>query len=139
MANLLWLPALAVGALQMYRVDAGALTSWGADVFGPIAIYGSLRTGGSIARWFSKTPPSPWLSATIVLTGCFAWELCQLYDLDGTLLAITRGQFDPLDLGAYVLGAAVAFSGEKLLQRRIARATGVSAIATPREPTPGSM
>ncbi len=110
------MPALAVGALQMYHVDAGPLTKWGADVFGPIALYGSFRTGGTILSWISKRTPSPFWSAIIVLAGCFAWELCQLYDLDGTLLAITAGQFDPFDLVAYVAGVAIAFGAERFFR-----------------------
>ena len=47
LANVLWLPALAVGALQMYRVQAGVITSHGADFFGPIALYASLRAHGT--------------------------------------------------------------------------------------------
>lgn len=117
-ANVLWFPALVVGALQMFDVQAGAITSWGADFFGPIALYGSLRTGGTIARWFTKRPPSPRVSAIIVLAGCVAWEICQLFNLDGTLLAITAGQFDPIDIAAYVLGVTAAFGAETLVVRR---------------------
>jgi hypothetical protein len=58
------------------------------------------------------------MSAIIVLAGCTAWEICQLFNLDGTLLAITVGHFDPLDLAAYVLGVAVAFGTETLVARR---------------------
>ncbi len=114
LANVLWLPALAVGALQMYRVRAGVLTSYGADFLGPIALYASCRTNGTIARWFIQKAPSPAASAAIVLAGCVSWELCQLHDFTGTPLAITRGRFDPLDLAAYVLGVALSFGTEML-------------------------
>jgi hypothetical protein len=117
LANLLWLPALAVGALQMYDVQAGALTSYGADFFGPIALYASCRVHGTVLRWFMSKPPSPGASAAIVLTGCILWELCQRFDFSGTPLAITAGRFDPGDIAAYLLGVALAFGTEKLLSR----------------------
>jgi hypothetical protein len=117
--NLAWLPALAVGALQMVHVRAGALTDYGADFFGPIALYASTRSHGSILRWvFSKGAPSAPLSAVIVLAGCVAWEFCQLFDLSGTPLAITKGHFDPGDLAAYAIGVATAFATEKAYLRK---------------------
>jgi len=113
-ANLCWLPALAVGALQMYRVDAGLLTAYGADFFGPIALYASMRANGTIFRRFVSRPPSPHASAVIVIIGCVAWEWCQRYDFSGTPLLITRGTFDPYDIVAYVAGSALAFIAEKV-------------------------
>ena len=112
---MLWLPALAIGALQMLHVQAGALTNWGADFFAPIALYGSLRTSDAIPRWFQ--PPSPLLSAVIVFAGCLAWEICQRFDFRGTLLATTVGQYDPIDIAAYALAVAVAFGTETLVSR----------------------
>jgi hypothetical protein len=115
--NLAWLPALAVGALQMLHVRAGALTDYGADFFGPIAVYASIRSNGSILRWLTKKPPSATSSALIVLSGCAAWEVCQLFDLSGTPLAITKGHFDPWDLAAYAIGVATAVATEKAYLR----------------------
>lgn len=120
-ANLCWLPALAVGALQMYRVDAGILTAYGADFFGPIALYASLRTDGSILRRFVRRTPSPAVSSAIVLAGCVAWEWCQRYDFRGTPLMITHGRFDPWDIVAYVAGVAIAFLTEKLTAQKLMR------------------
>ena len=113
-ANLCWLPALAVGALQMYRVNAGVLTAYGADFFGPIALYASLRANGTLLRRFFSRPPSPAVSAAIVIIGCVAWEWCQRYDFSGTPLLITRGTFDPYDIVAYFASVVVAFITEKL-------------------------
>lgn len=117
LANLAWLPALAVGGLQMFGIDAGALTQWGADLFGPIALYVSMRTGGTVMNRFMKTPSSPLASAAIVVALCTAWEICQLFDFSGTPLAITAGRFDPIDLAAYAAGAAIGF-GVELAWRR---------------------
>lgn len=116
-ANLCWIPALVVGALQMYRVDAGFLTAYGADFFGPIALYASLRANGTILRRLVPRPPSPYASAAIVIAGCVAWEWCQRYDFSGTPLMITRGTFDLYDIVAYVTGAALALITEKLAVR----------------------
>jgi hypothetical protein len=124
-ANLTWLPALAVGALQMYRVDAGVLTAYGADFFGPIALYASLRVNGTIFRRFMTRPPVPAAAAGIVILGCVAWEWCQRYDFSGTPLLITRGTFDPYDIVAYVAGAALAFITEKLATPKL---SGVAAL-----------
>ena len=113
--NLLWLPAIAVGAMQMLDVRAGLLTNQGADFFGPIALYASIRNGGTVLRWFARRTPSRAASASIVLVCCVAWELCQLYDFSGTPLVITAGRFDPWDLLAYVAGVVAAAGVERLL------------------------
>lgn len=118
LANALWLPAIAVGVLQMYRVDAGALTNYGADFFGPIALYASFRTNGTIMRRFTKEAPSPAASALLVLAGCVLWEVCQLFDFSGTPLGITAGRFDPGDLAAYVLGVALPYAVEMTVLHR---------------------
>jgi|SRR6185436_10139155 len=112
--GLLWLPALAVGALQMKDIQAGVITDYGADFFGPIALYASFRTHGWVP--FLKRAPSPSASAAIVLIGCVLRELSQLYDFKGTPLAITVGSFDPWDIAAYILGVALAFATEKLVR-----------------------
>lgn len=111
LANILWIPAIIVGTLQMLRINAGPLTEWGTDFFGPIALYGSLRTNGTVARWFADKPPSAFLSALFVFVGCVAWEVGQFYDL-------VSGHYDPADIAAYALGVAVAVGGETLLERR---------------------
>jgi hypothetical protein len=33
-------------------------------------------------------------AAVSVSVGCFAWEICQRFDLSGTILYITRGTYD---------------------------------------------
>ena len=118
LANLLWFPALTVGALQMFGVEAGALTSYGADLFAPIALYASFRSNGTILKWFMKQPLRSAIAAVVVISGCVAWELCQRYDFRNTPLAITRGRFDPLDIVAYVMGVGIAFAMDELLMRR---------------------
>ena len=90
-----------IGGLQMYRVDAGLLTSYGADLLAPPYMYLMLRGGRLRLR--------PLASLAAVLGGCFVWEWMQRYDLGGTPLVITRGTFDPFDLLAYTLGLLVSY------------------------------
>jgi len=85
-----------IGGLQMYRVDAGWWTSYGADLLAPPYLYLMLRSG--------RLRLGPRTALAIVLGGCFLWEWLQRYDLSGTPLAITRGAFDPYDLLAYAAG-----------------------------------
>jgi hypothetical protein len=90
-----------IGGLQMYRINAGFLTNYGADLLAPPYLYLMLRGGrfhlGSLA------------ALTTVLGGCFLWEWMQRYDFAGTPLAITRGRFDPFDLLAYTVGLVAIY------------------------------
>jgi hypothetical protein len=134
LANLLWLPALSVGALQMLGVQAGALTSYGADLFAPIALYASFRSNGTLLKWFMKQPLRPAVAAAVVISGCVAWELCQRYDFRNTPLAITHGRFDPLDIVAYVMGVGIAFTMDVLWMRRsVDVSRGADSIAVIKE------
>jgi hypothetical protein len=97
LANAYFLVVFAgIGGLQMYHVDAGPLTDWGADLFGPPCLYIAFRSG----RWRL----GPTASALTVFGGCFAWEWAQRWDLSGTPLFFTRGRFDSVDVAAYALG-----------------------------------
>lgn len=90
-----------IGGLQMYRVNAGFLTNYGADLLAPPYMYLMLRGGRFHLRSLS--------ALAVMLGGCFLWEWMQRYDLTGTPLAITRGSFDPFDLLAYTLGLVVIY------------------------------
>jgi hypothetical protein len=90
-----------IGGLQMYRVNAGLLTNYGADLLAPPYMYLALRGGRFRLR--------PLTALTTVLGGCFLWEWMQRYDLAGTPLGITRGTFDPFDLLAYTVGLLVSY------------------------------
>jgi len=90
-----------IGGLQMYRVNAGLLTNYGADLFAPPYLYLVLRGGRLHSR--------PFVALATVLGGCFLWEWMQRYDFSGTPLAITRGSFDPFDLLAYTVGLVVIY------------------------------
>lgn len=92
---------VAIGGLQMYRVNAGFLTNYGADLLAPPYMYLSLRAGRFRLR--------PFTTLITLLSGCFLWEWLQRYDLAGTPLGITRGSFDPFDLLAYTVGLLVSY------------------------------
>jgi hypothetical protein len=91
-----------IGGLQMYGVNAGLLTSYGADLLAPPWLYLMFRMGRR------KIRPVPAL--LVVFLGCLAWELAQLRDFSGTPLAISRGTFDPLDIIAYAAGLLAIFA-----------------------------
>lgn len=88
-----------IGGLQMYDVDAGVLTSYGADLLAPPYLYVMFRRG--------RLHLGPSAALIGVFGGCALWEWAQRYDFSGTPLAITRGTFDPLDLVAYAAGLIV--------------------------------
>ena len=90
-----------IGGLQMYHVDAGLLTSYGADLFAPPYLYVMFRQG--------RLRLSPLVALLTVFGGCALWEWAQRYDFGGTPLAITRGTFDPLDIVAYAVGLIVCY------------------------------
>lgn len=86
--------ALAVGALQMYRVHGGLLTDYGADVFGTAWLYALARQGRTI---FQRGRTLSSGSAAIIV-----FLLCALSEF-GQRWHIVPGRFDPFDLAAYAL------------------------------------
>ncbi len=90
-----------IGGLQMYRVDAGLLTSYGADLLAPPYLYVIFRS--------RPLRLSALTALAVVLGGCFLWEWLQRYDLGGTPLGITHGRFDPFDLLAYTVGLLATY------------------------------
>jgi hypothetical protein len=98
-----------IGGLQMYRVNAGLLTNYGADFFAPPYLYVMLRSGRLRLR--------PFTALSVVLSGCYLWEWMQRYDLSGTPFAITRGHFDPFDILAYTIGLLLIYAADILWLR----------------------
>jgi hypothetical protein len=104
-----------IGGLQMYRVRLGWVTSYGADVLLPALLYFWLRQGRTLI-WHRPLGRSP--SFSLVLAGCFAWELSQKYDFTGTPLAVASGTFDPADFAAYLIGLGAAVTVDARLGKR---------------------
>jgi hypothetical protein len=84
--------ALAVGALQMYRVRGGLLTDYGADVFGTAWLYAITRSGRTILQ--RGRTVSAGSAATIVFVLCVVSEF-------GQKLHFVPGRYDPYDIAAY--------------------------------------
>jgi hypothetical protein len=92
--------ALFVGALQALRVNAGMLTSYGADVFGTAWLYAMFRQGATILqRGRRLSAPA---TAAVVFAGCAGSEWGQRLDL-------IPGRFDPYDLVAFAVTVAACY------------------------------
>jgi len=93
--------ALAVGALQMFRVHGGWLTNYGADLFGTAWLYMMFREGRTV---FQKgTPMRAVATALFVFAGCAASEF-------GQRAHVVPGRFDWLDLVAYAAAVAACLA-----------------------------
>lgn len=99
--NLSFLGVVIVGGLQMFRVNAGFVTSYGGDVIGPVFLYIATRSGKTVLSRLRVPKPGPLMAAGGLFGLCALWEWCQRYDWSGIPLSITRGHFDPFDLAAY--------------------------------------
>ena len=86
--------ALAVGALQMYRVRGGLLTDYGADFFGTAWLYAMTRLGGTVIQRGRSLGAWP--------TGLLIFALCTLSEF-GQRLHLVPGHYDPLDILTYAL------------------------------------
>jgi hypothetical protein len=105
----LGLTIIAVG-MQMMRINGGFVTNYVADIGGPMWLYGAIRLRKTLLRRLYRPTPSPELVAVFVFLVGTVWEVCQAFDLSGTVFTITRGRFDPWDIAAYAasLAACVA-------------------------------
>ena len=79
---------MASAGFKCTRVNAGWVTSYGADVLLPVVLYFWVRLGKTVL-WNRPLGARP--SFLLVLAGCFAWEWSQAYDFEGTPLAIAGG------------------------------------------------
>jgi hypothetical protein len=99
--------ALAVGALEMYRVHGGLVTDYGADVFGTAWLYAMTRLGRTVFQ--RGRTVSPETAATVVFLLCAASEV-------GQRLHLVPGTYDSYDLLAYLLSVvACCFIDRRIL------------------------
>ena len=112
------IPIAYIVHLQSKRVDAGWLTSYGADVLGTAWCWWWMRR-----IVFVRLCRPAEAAAVAVLAAGLAWEFCQRYDLSRTLLARTKGTYDPLDIAAYALTLGACYTIDKSFQRRTARSS----------------
>ncbi|HTE06044.1 MAG TPA: hypothetical protein VK824_07605 [Planctomycetota bacterium] len=107
------LASLGIAALQVRHVDAGWLTSHGADALCPAFMWWTLRRTA-----FAKRRHAAAEAAGLILAGCWGWELCQLLDPRGDVLPMTAGVFDPVDLAVYAAVLLACWLLDEALQRR---------------------
>jgi hypothetical protein len=97
--------ALAVGALQMYRVRGGVVTDYGADVFGTAWVYATIRLGRSVIQRGRTT--SAERAASVVFVLCVLWEL-------GQRAHLAPGRYDPYDIVTYAATAVACWLIDRL-------------------------
>jgi hypothetical protein len=100
------LAALAIGGLQMFRIPAGVLTDYGADVFGTAWLYAMTRLGWTV---FQRGRPAGTNAAAAVI-----FALCTLSEV-GQRVHLVPGHFDPYDIVAFAAGIAACLACERVL------------------------
>ncbi len=121
-----WALVAVVGVMQARQYNGGWLTSYGGDVFGPIAFWWGLRR-----TVFASPKAGAEIAALTQLAGCITWEFSQRFDLSNTPLFFTKGVFDPYDLVAYTITLCGCYVLDKTLQfRRRSRSAGENESAT---------
>jgi hypothetical protein len=98
-----------IGGLQMFGVDGGVVTSYGADLLAPPILYFAFREGYGSRRRGRVWRLSPKASLLTVLAGCTLWEVGQRFDVSGTPLFMAAGTFDPVDLLMYAVGLLACY------------------------------
>jgi len=96
-----WTIFAIVGLLQMNKVRGGFLTNYGADIIAPIRLYYSSRVNKSLLSKLFRNGLNEKQTFVLIFFLCTAWEVMQSSDLSGTVLFITKGYFDILDIIAY--------------------------------------
>jgi len=104
-----------IAHLHAREVDAGWVTSYGADLIGTAWCWWLFRR-----TVFSRARYGAQLTVAVLLAAGIAWEWSQRYDLSGTILEGTAGTFDPIDIAVYTLTLAACYSTETRLRRRAA-------------------
>ncbi len=102
-----------LGLLQMFKVRGGVITNYGADVIAPIMLYYATRTNKSLFSKIWKQGFNEKQTFLLIWSLCLAWEISQKFDFSGTILAITRGRFDPMDIMAYTLTLLICYYLDK--------------------------
>jgi hypothetical protein len=110
-----WFIFASIGLLEMFRIKAGFITNYGADIIAPVMLYYSTRSGKTILSGIFKEGLNEIQAFILIWSLCIIWETLQKFDLSGTPLAITRGTFDPLDIVAYTLTLLACYNLDKSL------------------------
>lgn len=94
-----------IGQVQASDAPRSFLTSYGADLVGPVALYWPLRR-----TLFREHPNGSEVTVIVVLAGCFAWEFSQLLEWGSLPPAIAAGTFDVWDLLAYAASLVAGYA-----------------------------
>jgi hypothetical protein len=94
-----------IGQVQASDAPRSFLTSYGADLVGPVALYWPLRR-----TLFREHPNGSEVTVLVVLAGCFAWEFSQLLEWGSLPPAIAAGTFDVWDLLAYAASLVAGYA-----------------------------
>lgn len=108
---------LAVG-MQMRGKNGGFITNYLADLAGPMWFYAMTRQHTTLLRYIYRPVPSPLQAAVFVFIVGTVWEVCEGFDFSGTILAITRGRFDPYDILAYAASLIVCYAVDTCVRRK---------------------
>jgi hypothetical protein len=109
LAYLGWIVFVVVALLQMWKVRGGFITNYGADSIAPLMLYYSARTNKTLLTKLVKRTPSETQTFFTLWFLCVLWEIAQKFDFSGTVLAITRGTFDPWDILTYTLSLLICY------------------------------
>jgi hypothetical protein len=109
LAYLGWIVFVVVALLQMWNVRGGFITNYGADSIAPIMLYYSARTNKTLLSKLVKRTPSGIQTFLTLWFLCMLWEILQKFDFSGTVLAITKGTFDPCDILTYTLTLLICY------------------------------
>src|SRR5262245_45885111 len=108
------LSALVIAALQMFRVRAGMLTDYGADVLGTAWLYAMTRLGWTVFQ--RRRPTTALIAAAIVFALCVISEL-------GQRAGVVPGRYDPYDIVAFAIGISACLVLERALGSFVAPPT----------------
>src|SRR6187402_479541 len=85
-----------IAILQSLKLNAGFITNYGADIFGPIVLYYWTRKNMGLLAILFKNKITAIQTFLIILICCFAWEMRQFINP-------STGTFDPFDILTYSL------------------------------------
>src|SRR5262245_12954671 len=111
--------ALCIGALQMYRVRAGFVTDYGADLLGTVWLYAMTRLGWTIVQ--RGRAASGGAAALIVFALCTLSECAQRSRL-------FPGRYDPYDILAFGVAVAASLGLERVIGPFVALTETESAV-----------
>src|SRR5262245_41654710 len=112
--------ALCIGALQMYRVRAGFVTNYGADLLGTVWLYAMTRLGCTVVQRGR--------AASAGAVGSIIFSLCTLSEF-AQRSQFLPGRYDPYDILAFEVTLAGSVGLVRIVGPFVAPSTTKSAPA----------